>query len=233
MSARIEDIPTRRIAWKKTFRIIRSIYPPIDLFEDISDPRDWEALASAEVKTNPRVYDQVGNLSLVPPHRRVGGPEASLLMAPFVHCSPQRPDRFSDGSYGIYYAAETEETALYEVAHHHGVFMASTRQAPGWMSQFRSLIGSVDADLHDVSKVPDVLDPVDYGPGQRVGRRLRQAGSNGVFYPSVRAPGGECIGAFWPDVLPIPVQGDHFEFHWDGLRVDRVRNLATTGIFAL
>ncbi|TIN69406.1 MAG: RES domain-containing protein, partial [Mesorhizobium sp.] len=36
----------RRVDWPQTFRIIRSIHPPIDLFEDIADPRDWEALAS-------------------------------------------------------------------------------------------------------------------------------------------------------------------------------------------
>lgn len=26
------------VQWPKTYRIIRSIYPPIDLFEDIADP---------------------------------------------------------------------------------------------------------------------------------------------------------------------------------------------------
>ena len=37
----------RRVRWKQAYRIIRSIYPPVDLFEDIADPRDWEALADA------------------------------------------------------------------------------------------------------------------------------------------------------------------------------------------
>jgi len=40
----------RAVNWSQTFRIIRSIHPPIDLFEDIADPRDWEALASVEEK---------------------------------------------------------------------------------------------------------------------------------------------------------------------------------------
>jgi hypothetical protein len=233
MPGAVDDIPVCRIAWKTAFRFIRSIHLSIDLFDDISDPRDWEALASAEAKSNPLVHDQIGNMYLVPPDRRVGDPGAYLLMSPFVHCSPDRPGRFSDGRYGTYYAADTEETALYEVAHHHGTFMKSTRQAPGWTSQFRSLVGSVDASLHDVSKVPGILDPVDYEPGQRTGSLLRESGSHGVYYPSARAPGGDCIGIFWPDVLPIPMQGDHFEFHWNGVRVDRVRNLTTTGIFAL
>ena len=43
-------VATTRVEWPQTYRIIRSIHPPIELFEDIADPRDWEALASAERK---------------------------------------------------------------------------------------------------------------------------------------------------------------------------------------
>ncbi|HCY55665.1 MAG TPA: hypothetical protein DF715_09115, partial [Oceanicaulis sp.] len=54
------------VHWQHSYRIIRSIYPPIDLFEDIADPADWEALASAESKTNPRIWEHIGRLQLVP-----------------------------------------------------------------------------------------------------------------------------------------------------------------------
>ena len=47
--------------WTPGYRIIRTIYPPIDLFEDIADPADWELLVSAEAKLNPRIRDEVGN----------------------------------------------------------------------------------------------------------------------------------------------------------------------------
>jgi hypothetical protein len=33
--------PTVRVRWDPTYRIIRSIFPPIDRFEDIADPSDW------------------------------------------------------------------------------------------------------------------------------------------------------------------------------------------------
>ena len=56
-------VPVRRVIWPRSVRIIRSIYPPIDLFEDIADPADWEALASAEAKFNPRIRDSVGDLA--------------------------------------------------------------------------------------------------------------------------------------------------------------------------
>ena len=37
-------LPISEVKWQGAVRIIRSIYPPIDLFEDIADPADWLAL---------------------------------------------------------------------------------------------------------------------------------------------------------------------------------------------
>jgi hypothetical protein len=217
----------RQVSWPKTYRIIRSIHPPIDLFEDIADPKDWEALVSVEAKTNPRIRQEVGDLGKVPVSRRVAGPGASYVMAPFVHCSPLRPGRFTDGTYGIYYAGDQEEVALAETIHHHQKFMVATKEAPGWTSDFRVLIGSIDRTLDDVSAVPSVLGPHDYGPSQELGRQLRAAGSDGLTWGSVRFPGGHCIGVFWPDVVSIPVQGRHYCYHWNGSRVDFVRQYDT------
>lgn len=219
------NVPVRRVAWPRTVRIIRSIHPPIDLFEDIADPADWEALASAEAKFNPRIRESIGDLSKVPVARRVTGPGASWVMAPFVHCSPLRPGRFSDGSFGLYYAGDRTEVAIAETVHHHARFMRATDEAPGWTSQFRELIGSIDADLDDVTGRADLLDPEDYRASQVFGAERRAAGSNGITWPSVRFPEGQCIAIFWPDVIPIPTQGAHFAYHWDGERVDYVKRL--------
>lgn len=223
----------RQVDWPQTYRIIRSIYPPIDLFEDIADPRDWEALVSVEEKTNPRIRLEIGDLGKVPPHRRVAGPGASLLMAPFVHCSPLRPSRFSDGGYGVYYAGDSEDVALAETIHHHQNFMRATEEAPGWTADFRVLVGSVERMLHDVGAVPGVLDPTDYSRSQKEGRRLRASGADGLTWESVRMPGGCCIGIFWPDVIPVPVQGRHYSYHWDGTKVDFVRQYDTGRVLAV
>ena len=227
------SIATTRVRWARAYRVIRSIHPPIDLFEDIADPADWEALASAEAKTNPRVWEHLGRLDLIPPARRVSGQGASFLMAPFVHVSSDRPGRFTDGSYGVYSAGDREEVAIREVAYHHGRAMAASAEEPGWTSQFRVLVNMLDLDLHDLREREDCHRPNDYAPSQALGRQLRDGGSNGVLYRSVRCADGECVGIFWPDVMTVPVQGDHFDFHWDGARVDRVRNCRTNAIFAL
>ncbi len=51
-------------------------------------------------------------------------------------------------------------------------------------------------------------------------------GSNGVVYSSVRERGGHCIGAFWPDVVGIPVQERHLKYEWDGSQVSRYFDFA-------
>jgi hypothetical protein len=148
-------------------------------------------------------------------------------MAPFVHCSPLRPGRFTDGSFGLYYAGDSTEVAIAETIHHHTKTMQATTEAPGWTSQFRELIGSVNAEFDDVSGMHQLLAPDDYAASQVFGAERRAAGSNGITWPSVRFAGGICIAAFWPDVVPIPVQGAHFAYHWDGSVVDYVKRLDT------
>lgn len=45
--------PTRRVRWTRSHRLIPSRFPPIDLFDDISPPEDWELLARAEAPDEP------------------------------------------------------------------------------------------------------------------------------------------------------------------------------------
>lgn len=224
--------PVVAVVWPSAFRIIRSRFPPINLFEDIADPADWDALASAEIKTNPRFAETLGDLSLVAPERRVAGPGASYVMAPFTHVSADRASRFADGTFGAYYAGDAFEVALAESLHHHRRFMAATAEPAGWTSDFRELVGAMDARLHDLTGgFEAVLDPADYAPGQALARELRAAGSDGVLYPSVRQPGGLCVAAFHPDVVGVPTQGRHLSFHWNGATVDQVQDLTSGKVF--
>lgn len=221
-------IPLSDIQWQGATRIIRSIHPPIDLFEDIADPADWPLLISAEQKTNPRLVENIGALDLVPKERRVGGPGASYLMAPFTHVSPDRPTRLSDGSFGVLYAGRHFETALLETIHHHSRFMARTNEAPGWTSQFREIVLDIDARLHDLraggEKYENALAPDDYSASQTLGAELRSSGSEGIVYPSVRHHDGECAGLFYPDLAANARQSRHLDYHWDGERVDLYRD---------
>ncbi len=224
-----------RVDWPAAVRIIRSIHPPIDLFEDIADPADWPLLLAAEAKTNPRLMVGLGQLDLVPEARRAGGPGASWLMAPFVHASADRPGRFHDGRFGALYAGDRFEVALFETVHHHGRFMAATREAPGWTSQFRELVMAVGATLADLrgGGFAPLLDPDDHGAGQQLARELREGGADGLVYPSVRYPAGEAVALFYPDLAQAPVQGRHLDYHWDGVRVDLYRDAGSGQVFRI
>lgn len=223
---------TRLVDWPHARRIIRSLFPPIDLFEDLADPADWPLLLAAEAKTNPRLAASVGALDLVPPERRVSGPGASLLMAPFTHVSPDRPSRWSDGSFGLLYLADSFEIALAETIHHFTRFMRATSQPPGWTSQFRELVVAVKVRAELVGKGrTDLLDPDDYAAAQAYGAERRAAGVDALLWPSVRAQCGECLALFWPDLCGVPVQARHLDYHWGGKRVDFVRDAGTREVW--
>lgn len=217
--------PTRRVRWRTATRIIASKFPPIDLYERVSpDPAVWEALIAAEMLTNPRVRDEVGEIRLVPPEDRVSGPGASFVMASFTHLNP-RGSRFSDGSYGVYYAAADLATAVVETAHHFGRFAADSADGPRY-EDMRVLVGRIDHEIHDVEALPDearlpLLDPDSYAASQAFGRALREAGSPGVHFPSVRRAGGRCVGAFRPTAVGLPRETKHLKYHWDGTAVRR------------
>lgn len=227
--------PTAPVSWRGAVRIIRSIHPPIDLFEDIADPRDWSLLISAEQKTNPRLMESIGRLDLVPVERRVSGPGATYLMAPFTHATTDRPSRFSDGSFGVLYVGDGFETALFETIHHHQRFMRATNETAGWTSQFREIVLDLEAELAELRLAPlaGVLAADDYSEAQTLGAALRAAGSEGVVYPSVRRPGGECAGLFYPDRCADVRQGRHLDYHWNGDRVDFYRDAGSRQVFEI
>ena len=219
------DAPSSQVRWPEYHRLINSAYPPIDLFEDIAGPTDWNLLNGAETKTNPRINENVGNLDLIPPERHVGGAGASYVMAPFTHVTPDKHGRFHDGLFGAFYGANTFETALFETVHHSEVFYASTPNEAGWLVNYRELVGSIDANLIDLrgGGFDALLDEAAYTASQNFARDARRDNANGIVYPSVRNPGGECFAAFFPDVMGIPIQGTHLAYHWNGDRIDLVK----------
>ncbi len=217
--------PLTRVNWPTATRLIASRYPPIDLYERVSsDPRVWDALIAAEMLTNPRLRDQLGSIHLVPVEERVSGPGASYVMAPFTHLNA-KGGRFSDTTYGAYYAARDLPTAVAETGYHFARFAADSADGPRY-EEMRVIVGRIDADLHDVEQIDvaerrRLLDPIDYAAGQAFALRLRDHGSMGVHYASVRRAGGRCVAVFRPSAVGIPVQTKHLKYHWDGTAVWR------------
>src|SRR3546814_17100970 len=99
-------------------------------------------------------------------------------MAPFTHCSPDRPGRFHDGHFGAYYAAGDFETAVAEVTHHQARRLLDTSDEPGWISAMRELVGAVEARLVDLrpSGFAALPHPAAYAPSHNFARRPPAAG---------------------------------------------------------
>jgi hypothetical protein len=115
--------------------------------------------------------------------------------------------------------------------------MARTNESAGWTSQFREIVLDVEARLHDLRgrdpRHSAALDPDDDTASQALGVQLRKVGSNGLVYPSVRREGGACVGLFYPDCAANPIQGRHLDYHWDGARVDLIRDFGSGQVFRL
>lgn len=207
-----------RVDWPEAWRLVPSRFPPQGVFDRIARPEDLEALYLLESLTNPRLREELGQLQLVPKARRVSGPGTQPVMAAFTHLNPAG-SRFSDGSYGVFYAARTLDTAIAETMHHRAAFMAATNE-PAMNIEMRCYRTAIRARLHDLRRGwQAMLRPDDYGPPQALARTLRTEGSDGVVYPSVRHAGGQCVGVFHPDVVAPCVQARHLVYYWDGQRI--------------
>ena len=215
------DIPVRAVAWTPSHRLIASRFPTVGLYDAIADPADLEAVFAIEALTNPRLRNELGELQLVPPEERLSGAGSTPIMAAFTHLNPEG-SRFSDGSYGVYYAARDLATAVAEVSHHRALFLARTAEPPIDVD-LRLITAPLDAPLHDLRglrrRAAALFDPADYRAGQALGRALRAAGSWGVLYPSVRHAGGLCAGLFRPRALQPARESLHIALHWDGQRI--------------
>ena len=114
----------------------------------MADPEDFEALYALEALTNDRVRDEVGKIELVAPADRLFGPGSGPIMAAFTHLNPQG-SRFSDGSYGVFYAGKERATAVAETRHHHGRFLRATGEGSMHLPM-RLYHVDIDSKLHDL-----------------------------------------------------------------------------------
>ncbi|WP_028630196.1 RES family NAD+ phosphorylase [Metapseudomonas resinovorans] len=211
-----EELLVERIPeWSKAYRLVNSAFPPISVFEDTLDPDELELAYAIEAMTNDRLRDQVGEISRVAPEDRVSGSGSTVVMAVFTHIG--RASRFTDGSFGVYYCASSLDAAIAETRYHQEHFWRATREASIEIT-LRAYVNKVVSPMLDVRDRVELHDPdmASYGTSQAFGGLHRNAGKWGLLYNSVRLPGHECVAAFRPPAVSLPVQGAHFRYIWDG-----------------
>ena len=214
------EADTVELEWTRQYRLIPSKYPPIALFEDCVDPAFLDELYAIEALTNDRLMEEAGLLTLVRPEDRLVGNGSSSVMAAFTHPSE---GRFTDGSFGAYYAADSLKTAFAETRYSRERFLRYTKEAPGEIDM-RTYIGEICKPMLDVRgpEFNHLHDPDDWSHGQQFARNASKNGDWGIVYRSVRQPGGECIAALRPPAISLPRQGPHYSYVWDGKNITNI-----------
>lgn len=202
--------PSLHLSWPGAYRIVSSQAAPIAAFSNlVASSAEFDALLQIEALTNPLARGD-----------RVGGRGAALIMAPFVIPTVSR---FSDGSYGVFYAGDELRTAGAERAHHLAKALRESHESDIVIrSEGYAYTIGIDSDVHDVRRSADPPPPQgtynknNYATAQRHGRSLREAGANGLLYESVRRPGFECVAIFRPQCISDPRPVGPVYFDWDG-----------------
>ncbi len=208
----------------KCRRIIPSRYPPINLFERVANPEDLEAVIEIEAMTNDRLRDEAGKLSLVRSEDRISGPGTSYIMAAFTHLNPHG-SRFSDGSWGVFYASLSLETSIAETKYHQENFLRATSENTIHIDMrviTSRLTGSLKDITYDRYQSTDLYHSNNYSASQNFARELKSENSNGIHYNSVRFEGGKNVAVFKPRLLEPCLQEQHLEYVWDGERIASV-----------
>jgi hypothetical protein len=213
--------------YDKTYRIIPSQFPPIALFESCADPKDLEALFFLESLTNDRLRQEAGVLSRVPEEDRVSGPGTTVIMASFTHTG--MASRFTDGSFGVYYAGLELETAIAESKHWQAKQIADTESEKPLSRTMRVYTANINgklSDLVDLRKNNEVHDLNSYSESQRLGHAVRNANEYGLVYNSVRNADGLCVAAFRPPIIMQTTQAMHLRYCWNGDKIDHVEQIS-------
>lgn len=208
---------------KKVHRLIASKFPPISLYDWAESEEELEQIAHLEGLTNERIQADLGRINLIAKEDWVGGQGSTPLMAAFTHIG--FTSRFSDGSFGIYYAASTLEAAIKETVYHRERFYSASNESTCAISM-REYIATIRKPLVDItSKDYEELlhpDPIFYKKSQAFGKTIREDKQWGLLYPSIRYSGALCVAIFRPPALSIPHQGRHLKYIWDGTRISEV-----------
>lgn len=229
MAVDIESIPISEVDWQPAHRIVPSRFPPVGPWDRIATPADFDALAELEGLTNPRLREDAATLAQIPRDRWVTGNGTTPIMAAFAHLNPEG-SRFSDGTFGVFYASKEIETAIKETVFHRERFLSRTRE-PAQQVQMRCYATAIRCDLHDIRGGFAALhDPDNYAESSATAKILRDRGANGIVYGSVRRPGGECAAVFWPDRVAPCVQTKHLAYNWNGTAIDTVLELTAIEI---
>jgi hypothetical protein len=142
-----------------------------------------------------------------------GVPNASIVMAAFLHVAPGGM-RFNGSELGAWYAADDIRTAAAEVGHH--LRRETVARNVATMSRtYRAYAATLLGDYLDIRGQQvtrsDVYASERYDVSQKLGEEVRASGGAGLIYNSLRRQIGVNVVAHRPRNITDIVQTDHFE----------------------
>lgn len=193
MTDRYSDAP------KPSYRVIPSRFPPISVFDTVATASDLEAVMDLAGWTSDRlVADRLARLDRG--EWVFGQPNASIVMAAFLHVAPSGM-RFNSAELGAWYAAAELDTAVTEVAHHLRR-EAAARSSATETRTYRVYTCVLEGSYLDIrgerTERRELYDPASYAASQAFGEAIRSAGGNGLVYDSIRKAGGTNVVAHRP-----------------------------------
>lgn len=219
----INAIPQATLFNQTAYRLIPSKYPPKSLFDDVANHDEFEILFAIQELTNPRIRNEMGNLNRVPAQERPYGIRGcNYALGPFVHLNPTG-SRFSNGDFGVYYAAEDVQTAIAETRYHQQNYFSSVVGLKFDRLTMRCLKTQFSANLRDIRgnefKDNEWYDKDNYSAAQQLGSRVKINNDAGIVYYSVRLSSKACYALFSPSVIKDVIQTTHYEYIWDGEKI--------------
>lgn len=208
-----------RLRWAPSYRIIASKYPTVSVYDRIARTADFEAVIQIEELTNPRVREELGDYRKIRPEDRVSGTGTTPVMASFAYTGSSR---FSDGTFGVYYAAHEEATAIAESMYHTELFMRATQEPSIDLDKrlYTATITGSYNDIREVSSRSKLYDKTSYTHSQAYSRKLYEANAvDGIVYRSVRRPQGECVAAYRPRLITNCKLAKYLQFRWENSRI--------------
>jgi hypothetical protein len=193
-------------------RLIPSQFPPIGLFDTVATAADLAAVMELVGWTNDRlVADRIDRL---PQSEWVyGAPNASIVMAAFLHVTPGGM-RFNGPELGAWYAADDIRTAAAEVGHHlrrETVARGVVAMSRTYRAYTATLLGNYLDIRGQQAKRPEVYASERYDASQKFGEEVRASGGAGLIYDSLRRRSGVNVVAHRPRNITDIAQTDHFE----------------------
>lgn len=213
--------------WNPCYRVISSKYPTVSVYDRITNARNFREVLDVEALTNPRMREEIGDYRKIRPEDAVAGEGATPVMASFAYSGPSR---FSDGTFGVYYAAHEEDTAIAESMYWTQRFLQATNEPSIDVDKrmYRARIRGEYDDIRGRPRRSALYDPQTYVKSQAYARDLYEKNRvDGIVYGSVRLAGGTCVCGFRPRLISACRIAGYLQFRWDGKRITAVAKIAS------